>query len=131
MSDKRPRPISPHLFHWRWEIHAIVSILHRITGDGMALVGTTLFVWWLASLASGSTAYAGFMNFATSPVGYVLAVGLTLGMFQHLASGVRHLFMDIGAGYELRTARRSSIATLCFSLTMTALFWTYILLLKS
>jgi succinate dehydrogenase / fumarate reductase cytochrome b subunit len=27
----------------------LVSILHRVTGDGMATVGTLLFVWWLAA----------------------------------------------------------------------------------
>lgn len=96
----------------------------------MALVGTPLFVWWLASLASGPAAYGVFMRFAGWPPGYLLGICLTFGLFQHLASGVRHLFMDIGAGYELRTARRSSIATLCFSLAMTSLFWAYILLVK-
>ncbi|MHA3790057.1 succinate dehydrogenase, cytochrome b556 subunit [Sphingomonas sp. YL-JM2C] len=130
MTAKRNRPLSPHLFHWRWQIHAIVSILHRATGDGMALVGIPLFLWWLASLASGPAAYSAFLRFAGSPLGYLLGIGLTFGLFQHLASGVRHFFMDIGAGYELRTARRSSIATLCFSLVMTALFWAYLLLVK-
>ncbi len=131
MPAPRSRPISPHLFHWRWGIQAIVSIMHRITGDGMSLVGIPLFVWWLAALASGPEHYATFLWFATSPIGYFVGVGLTFSLFQHMASGVRHLFMDIGAGYELRTSRRTSIATFCFSLTMTALFWGYLLLVKN
>jgi len=32
----------------------LVSILHRVTGDGMALVGLAVLVWWLGALASGS-----------------------------------------------------------------------------
>lgn len=131
MPSPRPRPLSPHLFHWRWGVHAIVSILHRITGNGMALVGAPLIVWWLTALASGPEAYTAFMRFANSPIGYLVGVGLTLSLFQHMASGVRHLVMDIGAGYELRTAKRSSIATFCFSLAMTALFWGYMLLVKA
>ena len=33
------RPMAPHLQIWKWGPHMAVSILHRITGDGMALVG--------------------------------------------------------------------------------------------
>ena len=31
----------------------LVSILHRVTGDGMALVGVPLLVWWLYAIAAG------------------------------------------------------------------------------
>ena len=30
-----------------------VSILHRVTGDGMALVGLAVLLWWLGALAGG------------------------------------------------------------------------------
>ena len=32
------RPMAPHLQIWKWGPHMAVSILHRVTGDGMALV---------------------------------------------------------------------------------------------
>ena len=35
-------------------------------------------------------------------VGWVLGIGLTWAFFQHLANGIRHLFMDIGANFELK-----------------------------
>ncbi|MFN6934699.1 MAG: succinate dehydrogenase, cytochrome b556 subunit, partial [Tsuneonella sp.] len=44
------RPLSPHLQIWKWGPHMAVSILHRVTGDGMALVGLGVLVWWLAAL---------------------------------------------------------------------------------
>ena len=40
---------------------------------------------------------------AAHPVGLVVLVGLTWAFFQHLLSGVRHLVMDTGAGFELGT----------------------------
>ena len=100
-----------------------VSILHRVTGSGMATVGIGLFLWWLVAAATGADTYATFRTFAVSPFGYVFWVGLTASFFQHLASGFRHLVMDTGVGYDLVTARRSAIATFLFSVVMTALVW--------
>ena len=114
-----------------------VSILHRITGSGMATVGTLLLVWWLAALASGPAAYASFVGWFTveggglNILGYVLLIGLTLSFFQHLASGVRHFVVDAGAGYELKTNRTGAVMTMVFSLIATAGLWAYILIGKN
>jgi succinate dehydrogenase / fumarate reductase, cytochrome b subunit len=123
------RPLSPHLQVWKWGPHMLVSILHRATGTGMATVGTLLFVWWVTAAASGKEAYAGFLGWFTgplAPLGYILAVGLSWAFFQHMANGVRHLFQDIGANFELGRNKRSSIATLVVSTLATLVFWAYI-----
>ncbi|MEP4783479.1 MAG: succinate dehydrogenase, cytochrome b556 subunit, partial [Erythrobacter sp.] len=99
------RPLSPHLtdglkLHWKWGPAMFVSILHRATGDGMAVVGLGVLVWWLTALAGGAESYASFVDLATSPVGYVVLVGLSWAFFTHMMSGLRHFVLDIGAGYE-------------------------------
>lgn len=127
---KHPRPLSPHLLHWKWGIAAVTSITHRITGNGMALVGLPLLIWWVAAIADGPEAYAVFYAFAGSIFGKVILIGITFGFFQHLASGLRHLVMDIGAGFELKTSTRSSAATFVFSVIATACFWSYLLFLR-
>jgi hypothetical protein len=71
------RPLSPHLQVWRWGPHMLVSILHRATGDGMAIVGLGVLVWWLGALASGPNAYATFQSMMGSPVGLLVLVGLS------------------------------------------------------
>ncbi len=109
----------------------LVSILHRATGSGLATVGTVLFVWWLAAAAAGAESYAYFLSWFTgplAPLGYLLGVGLTWAFFQHLANGVRHLFMDIGANFELKGNRASSIATILASVLGTVAFWAYIVM---
>ena len=125
MATARPqsRPLSPHMTIWRWRVHMLVSILHRVTGHGNALVGVPLFVWWLVAAASGEEAYNNFYELARSPVGYIIGIGLTLNFFQHMASGLRHLVMDTGAAFEIQTAKRTSTATFFFSTIMTALVW--------
>ena len=60
-----------------------VSILHRVSGDGMALVGLPVLLWWLGALAAGPEAYATFTAVASSWIGIVVLVGLTWAFFNH------------------------------------------------
>ena len=126
--------MAPHLQVYKWGPHMLVSILHRATGSGMATLGTVIFVWWLAAAAAGAESYARFLDTFTladgrlNIVGWVLGVGFTWAFFQHLANGVRHLFMDLGANFELRANRASARATLVFSVLMTIAFWGYIVM---
>lgn len=106
----------------------LVSILHRATGDGMALVGLFVLLWWLGALASGPEYYATFADWMTSPLGYVVLVGLSWAFFNHMVSGLRHFVMDVGAGYELRTNRAWSIASPIVGIALTAAFWAALLL---
>ena len=105
----------------------LVSILHRITGDGMALVGLFVLLWWLGALASGPEYYATFSELITSPLGMVVLVGLSWAFFTHLTSGLRHFVLDIGAGYELDTNRLWSIVSPLLGIALTAGFWALIL----
>jgi succinate dehydrogenase / fumarate reductase cytochrome b subunit len=125
------RPLSPHLSIWKWGPHMLVSILHRATGSGMATVGTLLLVWWLAAIASGEEAYAGFRDVFTTDrgalniLGWVIAVGLTLSLFQHMMTGIRHFFLDVGAGYELKTNKTFAMLTMVAAVTLTTIYWLY------
>ncbi|OGS48919.1 MAG: succinate dehydrogenase, cytochrome b556 subunit [Erythrobacter sp. RIFCSPHIGHO2_12_FULL_63_10] len=121
------RPLSPHLQIWKWGPHMLVSILHRATGDGLALVGLGVLLWWLGALASGPEAYAQFAELAVTIPGRVVLIGLSWALFTHLMSGLRHFVLDIGAGYELDTNRLWSIAAPVIAILLTAGFWALIL----
>jgi succinate dehydrogenase / fumarate reductase cytochrome b subunit len=123
MSRNPDRPLSPHLTIWRWGPGMLVSILHRITGSGLAVLGLGLLTWWLWALAAGPDAYADFGVHASRWYGLVVLVGLTWAFWQHVLSGIRHLVMDIGAGFELRINRLFSVLTLAGALFLTALTW--------
>jgi succinate dehydrogenase / fumarate reductase cytochrome b subunit len=139
MAGPSKRPLSPHLQVYRWGPHMLVSILHRATGDGMAIVGSLLFLWWLGAAASGEAAYASFIGTiwqapeATALswqnwIGRAVLVGLTWAFFQHASSGLRHLLLDTGAGYELKTNRLWSMVVASVPLLLTAALWVYILM---
>ncbi len=102
----RARPLSPHLQVYRWQIGNTLSILHRITGVGLAL-GIVALAYWLISLAGGEEAYSTAMHVFGSPLGILFLVGWTFAFLYHLLNGVRHLFWDAGYGFE-RTERHAS-----------------------
>ena len=110
------RPLSPHLQIWKWGPHMLVSILHRITGDGMAIVGLAVLLWWLGAMAGGPETYATFQEVMGSPIGMIVLVGL------------RHFVLDIGAGYELDTNKTWSILSPIIAILLTAGFWAVVLL---
>ena len=107
----------------------LVSILHRVTGDGMAFVALPVLLWWLGSLASGPAAYEAFAGIAASWYGMIVLVGISWAFFNHFCSGVRHFVLDIGAGYEVDRNNRWSVATTTAGIVLTAAFWAAIVLL--
>jgi succinate dehydrogenase / fumarate reductase cytochrome b subunit len=140
-TPKRARPLSPHLSIWKPGPAMAVSILHRISGDGLALIGLPLLLWWLYALASGPAAYdtfaqwvwtakdgAGWVRATANVLGKVALVGLSWAFFEHLLSGLRHFVMDVGAGYELKANALWSWVVLLGSIVLTAAFWALILL---
>lgn len=127
------RPLSPHLFdgmriHYRWGPHMLVSILHRVTGQGLSFVGIPVLLWWLGALVAGPEAYAKFVGIAESPIGYIVLVGLSWAFFTHLCSGLRHFVLDVGANYELGSNKRGSVASLVIGLLLTLGFWAVVIL---
>ena len=121
MSSTPERPLSPHLTIWKWGPHMAVSILHRITGNGLTIVGLAVLAWWLAAIAGGDIAYDRFRKVSDHWVGIVVLVGLTWAFWQHFFSGLRHLVLDTGAGYELKINRFWAVMTLVGAIAATVL----------
>jgi succinate dehydrogenase / fumarate reductase cytochrome b subunit len=127
MSRNPDRPLSPHLTIWKWGPHMLVSILHRITGAGLALVGGGILLWWLYAAATGPEAYGTFAGWAMWKWSLVVWIGLTWAFFQHLLSGLRHFVMDTGAGFELGTNKFWALMTLLWAILLTLALWAYII----
>ncbi|KMS59825.1 MULTISPECIES: succinate dehydrogenase, cytochrome b556 subunit [Novosphingobium] len=122
------RPLSPHLQIWKWGPHMFVSILHRVTGDGMAFAGLGVLLWWLGALAGGPASYATFQWAMSTWIGMIVLVGISWAFFSHMMSGLRHFALDVGAGFELRTNRMWSIICPILGVVLTAAFWALLLL---
>lgn len=122
------RPLSPHLSIWKWGPHMLVSILHRVTGSGMATVGLGVLVWWLGALAAGPEAYEGFAAVMGSPIGILVLIGVSWAFFNHMSSGLRHFVMDIGAGFEIERNKTGALAVIASGVILTVVFWAVVFL---
>ncbi len=104
----------------------LVSILHRVTGSGLGVAGALILTWWLYAMASGPEAYAAFNKVATAWYGQTVLIAMTWAYFQHLATGIRHFVLDMGAGYELKVNKLWANMTMVFSVLLTALVWGWV-----
>jgi succinate dehydrogenase / fumarate reductase cytochrome b subunit len=118
----RPRPLSPHLQVYRWQVQMVVSILTRITGV-VAGFAALLFTAGLVALAAGDEAWREFVELARSPLGFIVLFVWTWSLAFHSIAGVRHLMQDAGVGMKIESVIRSSWVTIVGSLLVTALVW--------
>lgn len=118
----RARPLSPHLSVYKPQITSVLSITHRATGVFL-LLGAFILVWWLTALAAGEQGCTCVFTLLSSGTGKLFLLGWTLSLFYHLANGIRHLFWDIGYGFELKTVTVSGVAALVFAVLATLIAW--------
>ncbi len=117
-----------------------VSILHRVSGGALAVVGLPLMLWTLAALAGGKDSFAvlvhwlwageggGTMQTLANAFGKFALIGLSWALFEHILSGLRHFVLDIGAGYELASNAAWSWIVMIGSIVLTIAFWAALLL---
>ena len=114
------RPLSPHLTVYKPQITSVLSIFHRITGAGLS-VGTVLVVLWLASIGLGENAFKNFNNFLNSPLILLVLVASLWALWYHFCTGLRHLYWDMGYGYNLRSVAISGWVAVASSFLLTLL----------
>ena len=100
-----------------------LSIMHRVTGVGLA-VGTLLLTWWLVAAAVSDEAFdARAVVPRLGPIGLLLLFGWTLALFFHFFAGIRHLVWDAGYGFDKPWYERSGWAVLIATVVATVLLW--------
>lgn len=116
------RPLSPHVGIYRWQITNTLSILHRVTGFGLAfgLVPLALWLWAAAYDAALFTCMADALG---SILGKICLFGWTLAFYYHLGNGIRHLNWDLGNGFKLDEMAASGRLVVVFALSLTIFTW--------
>jgi succinate dehydrogenase / fumarate reductase cytochrome b subunit len=117
-----PRPLSPHLQIYRWQLTSVLSILHRMSGIALA-IGAILLVSWIGAASDGPETYAKMQWFVGSWIGLLLLFGWSVALFFHLCNGVRHLVWDTGHGLELKSVYASGWAVLVGTAALTVVAW--------
>ena len=115
-------PLSPHIQIYKWHISSLVSISHRITGI-INIIAIT-FICLLASLLVFGESNYEFINlFLSSLIGKFFILGLTWSFSFQILSEIRHIIMDLGYGFELRTAKITGLIVIFGSIILTIAFY--------
>jgi len=115
-NERMERPMSPHILIYKFQLPALLSGSHRVTG----------FIYSLLS-----TGIAGFALFAPEHAPYyleaikawnipspILFTGkclLVWPFFYHTVNGLRHLAWDAAKGFEMKTLYKTGYTVLAIS----------------
>ena len=116
MKDKNP--LSPHIQIYNWHISSLISISHRITGI-INITIITLICFWVALLLLGNTNYELIENFFGTYFGKFVIVGTAWSFSFQILSEIRHLFWDLGLGFELKTSNITGLLVIFGSFVLT------------
>ena len=121
MKDKNP--LSPHIQIYNWHISSLISISHRITGI-INIIIITLICFWVALLLLGNTNYELIQKFFETFFGKFIIIGTIWSFSFQILSEIRHLFWDLGLGFELKTSNITGLLVIFGSFVLTILIFT-------
>ena len=115
-------PLSPHIQVYSWHVSSLVSISNRITGI-INILAVTLICLWATLLLFGETKYKTIDIFLNSYFGKFVVLGLTWSFLFQILSEIRHLIMDLGYGFEIRTTKITGLIVIFGSIILTIIFY--------
>ena len=115
-------PLSPHIQIYRWHISSLVSITHRITGI-INIAVITLICLWVSLLLLGESKYETISLLLNSLVGKFIILAITWSFSFQVLSEIRHLIMDLGYGFELKTTKITGLIVIFGSIILTVVFY--------
>ena len=115
---KNESPLSPHIQIYNWHISSLVSITHRITGI-VNMIAMTLICFWLSFLLLGEVSYNFLQNILNTFFGKFIIISIVWSFSFQILSEIRHLFWDIGIGFELKTSNITGLIVIFGSFVLT------------
>ncbi len=117
---KNDNPLSPHIQIYNWHISSLVSISHRITGI-INIIIITLICFWVTLLLLGNTNYDLIQKFFETYLGKFFIVGTIWSFSFQALCEIRHLFWDLGYGFEIKTSNITGLLAIFGSVILTIL----------
>ena len=116
------KPLSPHIQVYKWHISSLVSISHRITGI-INIFFITVICLWASLLLLGENSYEAVNLLLNSQIGKFITLGLTWSFCFQILSEIRHLIMDLGYGFELKTTKITGLLVIIGSIFLTIILY--------
>jgi|TARA_Y100000022_G_scaffold188556_1_gene186941 succinate dehydrogenase / fumarate reductase cytochrome b subunit len=117
-------PLSPHIQIYKWHISSLVSITTRITGI-INIIVISLLCFWVSLLLLGEQNYNFIYNFFNSFIGKFFVIGVTWSFSFQVLSEIRHLIMDLGYGFDLKTTKITGSIVIIGSFVLTILIYLF------
>lgn len=106
---------------YRLPLPGIVSILHRVSGAGMFLIGIPFILYLLQQSISSELSYERYREFTSNVFVKLVMLGITWAYLHHFCAGIRYLLLDVHVGVSKESAGLSAKIVLGVSLLLTAL----------
>jgi len=103
---------------YSWHISSLISISHRITGV-INIIIVTVICFWVAFLLLGNTNYELLQKFFETYLGKFLITGIVWSFSFQILSEIRHIFWDLGYGFELKTSNITGLLVIFGSFFLT------------
>lgn len=122
----RPRPEFRNIHvtrivGYRLPLGGIVSVLHRISGALLFLVGFPFLLYLFQQSLVSEISFESYRAIVSHWFAKLVLLALAWAYLHHLCAGIRHLFLDLHIGLEKAASRSSAAAVLAVSLTLTLL----------
>lgn len=122
------KPLSPHIQIYKPQISSFTSILHRMTGIflylGLVIISWAIvyYTYQVEVLTDGAVEdmhcdclWMKIIHLAFDGV----VIAWIFSLYYHLCNGIRHLFWDIGKGFDKKVSNRNGILVLVISSLLT------------
>ena len=119
---KNNNPLSPHIQIYNWHVSSLVSISHRISG----VINYLFFIFlciWISFVFLFGQQYNLFGAFFNSIFGKFFVVSIVWSFSFQILSEIRHLFWDLGYGFDLKISKITGVLALVGSFALTVLFY--------
>jgi succinate dehydrogenase / fumarate reductase cytochrome b subunit len=123
---KDNRPLSPHIQIYKPQIGSLTSILHRATGIFL-YIGVVIISWAIVHytyeaeiVLTGNSGNPSCDCIITKYALIAIVIAWAFALYYHLCNGIRHLFWDIGKGFDKKVAIRNGVLVLVVSTILTA-----------
>ncbi|MCC6069276.1 succinate dehydrogenase, cytochrome b556 subunit [Ferrovum sp. PN-J185] len=120
MTKKRPKNLD--LTTIKLPVPGIVSILHRVSGALLFLIGVPLLLITLQSVLGNPSDFQIIQTLYDNFLIKLVLIMILWSFLHHFCAGIRYLLLDMHIGIELAGARLSSMVVLAVSIILTVLF---------
>jgi len=108
------------ILSYRLPIAGVVSILHRISGALLFLVGIPLALYSLDQSIASEMTHARLSAAFAHPLAKLISLGMLWAFIHHAIAGIRYLVLDLHIGISKEQSRSSASVVIAISLSLTA-----------